>query len=312
MAARVSVIMCTHNPHPHRLTRALDALERQALPRDQWEFIVVDNRSDTPVSAAILPRGLDGAKIVCEPELGLTPARLAGVASASADLLVFVDDDNVLARDYLENALALFDAEPTTGAAGGVIEAEFESEPPAWARPYLGLLGIRDFGDRPMRALVYGMVGPWEPIGAGLVIRKRIAEHYAWIARDPLRRSLDRRGTSLGSCGDTDLVRCAPEMGYFMAYAPQLRLTHLIPASRLRLRYLVRLSRALKRTGILLDRVRAAESPASIPGWKAWLRVVPESIRQFTPSWRHWLLRMAAVVGEIEARNQSLLHESRP
>ena len=41
---------------------------------------------------------------VREDELGLTPARLRGVAEAVAELLVFVDDDNILDPDYLEQA----------------------------------------------------------------------------------------------------------------------------------------------------------------------------------------------------------------
>jgi glycosyltransferase involved in cell wall biosynthesis len=299
----LSVIICTHNPDARRLERTLEALAAQTLARDRWELIIIDNASSPAVSQRVsFPANLPPVRMIVESELGLTPARLAGIAAAHADNLVFVDDDNVLAANYLEAASRLLESEPTIGAAGGIITGEYETPPPRWILPHIDLLGIRDFGARPIRSLVYNMVGPWEPIGAGMVIRKSIAEHYAHVARDPLRRSLDRRGSSLGSCGDTDMARCAPELGFYLAYEPSLRLTHLIPAFRLRFVYMMRMRRALKRTGILLDRVRTG-LPAEQPrAWRAWPRLPLEAARQFTPSIRNWLLRIASIVGEIEAR----------
>lgn len=306
-SVHLSVIICTHNPDARRFARTLGALAAQTLDQESWEVILVDNLSKPPVSQWLdLPAGLHHVRVIEEAELGLTPARLAGIAAAQAEHLVFVDDDNVLAPDYLAAALDILENEPLVGAAGGVIEGEYETTPSDWARPHLDLLGIRDFGPRPMRALVYNMVGPWEPIGAGMVIRKVVAEHYRQVARNPLRRSLDRRGNNLGSCGDTDMARCAPELGYYLAYEPTLRLTHLIPAFRLRFGYMLRLRRALKRSGVLLDRVRTGWPTQISPRGRAWLRLVPEAVRQFTPSLRQWLLNMAAAAGEIEARSFSL------
>jgi glycosyltransferase involved in cell wall biosynthesis len=301
---RLSVIICTHNPDSNRLARTLSALATQALSSELWELIVVDNHSAPAVSQmARFPAGLPAVRLIEERELGLTPARLAGIEAARSPNLVFVDDDNVLAPDYLANALDLLDNEPLVGAAGGVIEGEYQIAPAPWVFPHLDLLGIRNYGPRRIRSLVYNTVGPWEPIGAGMVIRKVIADHYRErIATDPLRRSLDRRGNNLGSCGDTDMARCAPELGYYLAYEPSLRLTHLIPAFRLEFAYMLRLRRALKRTGILLDRVRTGSPGQLRPGWRSWGRFVIEALRQFSPSPRQWLLRMAAVVGEIEAR----------
>src|SRR5262245_3180408 len=99
---RASVVICTHNPRLDYLRRALDGLKAQALPRDRWELLVVDNASDTaPVAAADLawhPR----AAVVREDVLGLTAARVRGIAATNGDLVVFVDDDNIVAPDYLE------------------------------------------------------------------------------------------------------------------------------------------------------------------------------------------------------------------
>lgn len=300
---RVSVLLCSHNPDPARLARCLSGLAAQELPNHLWELLVVDNASSPPLSCDRLPH-VDRLRLqlIRESQLGLTPARLAGIEAARGDVLVFVDDDNVLAPDYLGNALALMDADPRIGAAGGILEGEFEAPPPAWMSSYLNLLGIRDFGPRPINALIYGQVGPWEPIGAGMVIRRVVAQHYVSIAGDPLRRSLDRRGRGLASCGDTDMARCAPDLGYALAYDPTLRLVHLMPAFRVRYGYMLRLVHGIKRSGILLDRIRTGQPPALRGPLQAMLRFGLEALRQFTPRPRLWLLRLSALIGEIQAR----------
>ena len=105
----ISVIICTHNPRPNYLRRVLDALRRQTLPMDQWEVLIIDNASRGRLTAATWdlswhPR----ARIVREEEIGLSVARMRGMKEAAADILVFVDDDNVLDPDYLMQLLAAF------------------------------------------------------------------------------------------------------------------------------------------------------------------------------------------------------------
>lgn len=300
---RLSVIICTHNPHRERLSRVLASLAEQTLDRRWWELLIVDNCSNPAVARHVeVPHGIPECRYIEEPALGLTNARLTGIREARTELLVFVDDDNVLDRNYLEEALKLFAREPQVGVAGGIIAGEYEIRPPVWAEGYLNLLGVRDFGPRPMRALVYNYVGPWEPIGAGMVIRANVAQRYAKLARDPTRRSLDRRGAGLDSCGDTDMARCAPDLGYYLAYEPNLRMTHLIPAFRLRFTYLLDLCCSLKRSGILLDRIRSGQPVAIASPMRRVLKFILEAVRRLTPSPRRWLLEMATVYGELQAR----------
>jgi glycosyltransferase involved in cell wall biosynthesis len=304
---RISAILCTHNPHSGRLARCLEGIALQTLDRTQWELLVIDNASSPPLSLETFQRAQASTlRLIQEPELGLTPARLAGISQARGEVLVFVDDDNVLAPNFLANALAFLDAEPRIGAAGGILEGEFEMPPPRWLLPHLHLLGIRDCGPRPIQALIYNQVGPWEPLGAGMVIRRSVAQHYARVASDPRRRCLDRRGGSLASCGDTDMIRCAPELGLALAYEPSLRLLHLMPASRLRYRYILRLVHGIKRSGIILDRIRTGEPPRLANPMAAILLFLTRGGRLFTPNLSQWLLALAAVYGEIQARRVRL------
>ena len=103
----ISVILCTHNPRKDYLRRVLAGLRAQTLPLHQWELLLVDNASAASLAGRFDLSWHPNARHVREEELGLTPARLRGIREASGAILVFVDDDTVLAPDYLEQALTV-------------------------------------------------------------------------------------------------------------------------------------------------------------------------------------------------------------
>ena len=106
MPVQVSVIIPTHNPDLGRLRRTLSGLRAQTLPADEWEILVVDNAS-VPALEVELVREFAPAnlRVVREPRLGLTSARRRGFTEARAPLCVLVDDDNLLAPDYLAHLI---------------------------------------------------------------------------------------------------------------------------------------------------------------------------------------------------------------
>jgi len=238
----VTVCLCTHNPRPEYFPRVLAALAAQRLDPDHWELLIIDNRSQPPVA---LGEGLPAprhTRIVAEPELGLTCARLRAIAEASGELIVFVDDDNVLAPDYLEEALRVMRERPSLGAIGGRCRGEFEEKPPVWSRPYLAYLAVAERAESPKWNLHPNAYEPWYPCGAGLVIRRALARAYAReLEKHPERRQLDRRGDSLTSAGDIDMLLTCMDQGTSIGTFPQLALVHLIPRERVRFDYLRRM-----------------------------------------------------------------------
>ena len=97
--AFVSVIICTHNPRPDAFRRVLDSLAAQTLPKAQWELLLVDNASDDRLEPRWPLSWHSNARHVREDQLGLTAARLRGIRESRGDVLIYVDDDNVLAAD---------------------------------------------------------------------------------------------------------------------------------------------------------------------------------------------------------------------
>jgi hypothetical protein len=233
----VSVIICSHNPREDYLRRVLDALKAQTLPAKDWELLLVDNASKEPLAGRFDLSWHPNARHVREEKTGLTHARLCGIAEAKGDLLVFVDDDNVLRPDYLQACLKLSAARPHLGAFGGSCLPEFEIEPPSELRPWLHGLLVEKLSRSYEDKIPAG--GPALPAGAGMAVRRAVAEHYREkVLRDPLRQSLDRTGKLLGGGGDSDLTLCSLAFDLSTGRFPELELTHLIPAHRLTLEYL--------------------------------------------------------------------------
>jgi glycosyltransferase involved in cell wall biosynthesis len=238
---RTSVIMCSHNPRSQYICRALNALRAQTLPVSDWEFLLVDNASQTRLSDTWDLSWHPNGRHVRENELGLTAARLRGIREARSDTLVFVDDDNLLASDFLARVHVIVADNPHLGVFGaGTLEPEFEAPPPPEIVPFLGHLALRSvssklWSNNPEDIAVI----PW---GAGMSVTRATAEFYCRLVEQlNIQTVLDRRGQQL-YCGGDDLFSWAASIiGKGFGLFPELRVTHLISANRLSRRYLVQL-----------------------------------------------------------------------
>jgi glycosyltransferase involved in cell wall biosynthesis len=236
----ISVIICTHNPRLDYLQRVLDALKAQTLPKEKWELLLIDNCSSSAVQDSYdLSWHSQGKHLYAKP-LGKTHAMLKGIAEAKADLLIVVDDDNVLHQTYLDVASTIEGQYKILGAWGGSLIGNFESPPPPWAIKYLNFLAVREVHEDCWT----NDPSHWKatPLGAGLCVRRSVAEEYAAVTvRDSLRTSLDRIGKSLMGGGDIDLVRTSCRLGLGFGVFHRLKLEHLIASRRLELGYLASL-----------------------------------------------------------------------
>lgn len=104
MSPPVSVIV-PHYDDLDRLDACLTALGRQNYPRERTEIVVADNNS--PAGAAAVEARIAGrARLTICHEPGAGPARNAGVAVASHDLLAFIDSDCVAEPGWLSAGIA--------------------------------------------------------------------------------------------------------------------------------------------------------------------------------------------------------------
>ncbi|MEO0451718.1 MAG: glycosyltransferase [Pseudomonadota bacterium] len=291
MSLRLTAIICAHNPQRAYLDETLDSIRAQVdlSPNDAWELLLIDNASAPALDTWVNLTGLPNARIIREDKLGLTHARLRSFSEARGEILLYIDDDNILAPNYFAETLAAFDADGALGATGGKSLPRWEVEPPSWFETTGISLACRDLGEKPLSA-------DWRttpksdrrypecaPIGAGMGIRKSAYADYVDHAKqDPVRLALGRRGTDLASGEDNDMILTLLANGWRVAYLPQLSLDHIIPESRLSESYLRRYARSSSRTWVQVLAVHDIVPWPGLATWtlpfrklRAWLRMRP-------------------------------------
>lgn len=296
MKPLISVILCTHNPRSAYLAEVLQALSIQTLPQEHWELLIIDNASEKPLVHTIDLSWHLHAKIIREKKLGLTVARIRGIAESQGKVLVFVDDDNVLATNYLSLVSQIAQQYPMIGAWGaGIIQGKFEVEPPATINPYLGNIAVFQSSEDVWSNAVRNNHAL--PCGAGLCVRRTVAEAYVQgVEHKPGRDYLGRRGTRLTSCEDEDLAITSCSLGLGTSRLTALRLTHLIPKERLTEDYFVKLNLGFGYSKIMLNHIHGLPNHKRSP-----LRVLLERYRSRKKDAFSKKLDNAWQQGEVEA-----------
>jgi glycosyltransferase involved in cell wall biosynthesis len=285
------------------LRRVLDSLTAQTLPKAQWELLLVDNASDDRLEPRWPLSWHSNARHVREEQLGLTPARLRGIRESRGDVLIYVDDDNVLAADYLETAQSLLSQHPHLGVIGaGIIEPDFEKQPSPELVPYLRILSLRRIPNAlwSNNADDQGAV-PW---GAGLCVTRSVSDAYEHLMRRLNRLNvyqlLDRRGPHLFGNGDVAFSWASVMTGQGFGVFPQLRVVHLIGADRVTQQYFLRLARDSGFSAGVLDYLRTGLPPGDDVGnAERYLRLLLRGIRKGPFAMR---FKLAVSRGEDQAR----------
>jgi glycosyltransferase involved in cell wall biosynthesis len=237
----LTVAVCTHDPDVHLLLRVTNAIRAAAGNHDSTELMLVDNASAVPVHT--LPDAVhSGFRVVREDTPGLTAAREAAITASRGEILVFVDDDNIIASDYLHQVARNFSDDLKLGLLGGNVVPEYSRRPPDWALEFEEWLAVRRLESSER---VVTTVPPFTssfPVGAGMAVRTALARDYV---NDCVTagRIEGRRGNALSSGEDIDLAMFVLHSKYSLVSSGDLRLIHVISPHRVELAYLKRLAK---------------------------------------------------------------------
>jgi glycosyltransferase involved in cell wall biosynthesis len=261
MSLDLAVVIPAHNPRQEYLSRVLDALRSQTLEFGRWELLLVDNASDRALRDIYDLSWHPNAIHVHETSARLALARLAGIGRSRAGIIVFVDDDNVLAANYLEQVLTVATEFPFMGTWSGQVEPEFERPDLAPARALYDFLACRDVPvDIWSNDPNHHASTPW---GVGLCVRREVAEAHSRELRDnPARALLDPQGRTMLYGGDTDIAYTGCRMGLGKGVFSRLRVTHLIPAARCTASHLCRVAHGKGYSEVLHGYVMSGMLPA--------------------------------------------------
>ena len=294
---QISVIICSHNPRPDYLERTLNGLRCQTLPKSEWELLIVDSASTKSLADEWDFSWHPHGRHVREDSKGKMTAILRGIDEACGALLIFVDDDNVLEAEYLKCALAIAGRHSYLSVFGaGKIDPEFEVAPPSELASRDFLLALRD-----VPAAIWSnniedfRAYPW---GAGMGVTREVADLYRRLVGKLNVNAIIGPQADRLFRGDDDLFSWAAVLsGQGFGVFPELQITHLISANRLRVSHLLRLihDRAFSH-GILTCLLGVAQ-PRQMDVSK-YLRLLPHGIKNGSFSAR---CQWAELQGEASA-----------
>ncbi len=282
-ASQASVVIPTFNG-ANRVPAVLAALAQQSAPDGTFEIVLVDNNSSDgtgetmdghPATLQLRARGIS-CRVVHEPAPGLANARIRGIIESRADLVCFLDDDNIPDRDYVANGIDSF-ADPLVGLAVSKVRLVWETPPPPSLRRS-HLFACNEFlGDKPFE---FGSVTIAPTAGAGLWVRRAaFLKAVPWTA--PSSMLSDRTGGALTSGNDIEIGVLIGRAGYKRVYNPALRIDHLLPAARQSPSYVRRLIAGNIRSELALREKYEGRSygpmtqAAALARWLGAVMVVP-------------------------------------
>ncbi|MGB3691129.1 MAG: hormogonium polysaccharide biosynthesis glycosyltransferase HpsE [Spirulinaceae cyanobacterium] len=226
----------------------LDKLKEQVnIENIDWEIVIVDNNSTDNTAKIIKKYQSDWPKpyplkYYFEAEQSAFLARKRAIKEARGDLIGFLDDDNIPASNWVEEAYSFGQSHPQVAAYGSQIHGEYEVEPPPNFERIAGFIPIIE---RPkaicFNHYLYGKKGLLPP-GAGLVIRKKV-----WLENVPEKLHFQGPvGKSLGAKGeDIEALIHIKKAGKEIWYNPKMAIFHQIPKTRFDREYLRRFFRGI-------------------------------------------------------------------
>lgn len=117
----VSVIVPVYN-RAKGVHICLDALETQTYPVESYEILVVDDYSKDELEKEVA-KHKRARYIMNTMEFGLPAARNMGIKEAKGDILIFLDDDAIVEKDYIEGIVEVYKENENTGGVTGRLKS---------------------------------------------------------------------------------------------------------------------------------------------------------------------------------------------
>lgn len=303
----IEVVICTFN-RAFELDRCLERLAKQRCSAQGWTVTVVDNNCTdhtAEVVAAHLTAGrIPGLRRVVESTQGLTPARQRGALGAAAPWIAFVDDDCMVAEDWVAATVDFASRHPGAAGFGGVVTPALGRSPPRHVSAHGWLFAEQELGDleHPVDSLV----------GAGIVVSRQALIHSGWTDTPYL---ADRTGLGYASGGDVEICFRLRTTGRELWYVPSMCIEHLVSADRQRMRGLMGLAQGLGAGEELINLMGSVDPDEWLVRAQKSLDIEVRKHWKSTPyvlrgrySWRDWLIRAAFLHGR-RLQQRALAHD---
>jgi len=202
---KVSVVMASWNRRDE-IRETLTELQQQDYP--DFEVIVVDNNSQDG-SAELIEEEFRDVRLIRLPRNIGTDSRNIGIANARGEIVVFLDDDAILEKDWIGKAANKFDKEPQVAILASRILNYYTKEISDWIYE----TDANTFGDREFETFNF--------VGCAAAIRKSALDKVGLFPEENF---------LYGEEGDLS-IRII-DLGYEIRYYPDLIAYHRIPSGQ--------------------------------------------------------------------------------
>ena len=236
---KTSVIIATHN-RPDSLRSLLASLAPEVAAGSR-EIIIAENGTPAPTQLAI--EGIP-LKHLHEPRAGKCRIQNRAIAEASGEILVFLDDDLVVAPGYIEAVEQFFDTHREFAAMKGrILPAEDPEKKVGLMSPYLDL-PIADHGEEVVE--VRGV------LGANMAFRAETIKQVGPFD--------ERLGPGAGGHEEeTEMSQRLRRAGFRIGYAPKALVYHDVDPSRANRERFIRIARERGRCRMLHEKHSALD-----------------------------------------------------
>lgn len=223
----LSIVICTYNRGKY-IPMVLNSLQEQTLPSVDYEILIINNNSPDNTDEIVneyQKNSLLPIRYLIEYNQGISYARNRGVNEANGEIIVFLDDDETVDPDFLENIKIFFETHHEVGITSGPVVPVFETTPPKWLSKYISraITGAYDKGNQVKK------LPPKDYPGTGhACFRKELFDKYGEFNTD-----LGRKGSSLLGAEDKDFFLRLMNGNESCYYLPKARIYHHIPAEKL-------------------------------------------------------------------------------
>lgn len=234
----ISIIVCTYN-RCNYLKETIESIIQAIGQREDCELIIIDNNStDQTNKISESFYSFSSLKYFLETNQGLSHARNRGMQEASGKVLVFLDDDIELPKDYFEVCDHIFN-NPQIAISGGKVLPHKINIPNWLPKKYYFLVSVYDMGNEP-KYVKYLM-------GANFAVRRSIA-----LQIGEFNANLGRKGSSLAGGEEIDYLNRAKQLGFRAMYNPNLIVYHKIN-DKLNKKYVLTYAKELGKSERIID-----------------------------------------------------------
>ncbi|GHT75648.1 glycosyl transferase family 2 [Bacteroidia bacterium] len=223
----LSLIICTYNRSQY-IYQTLKCIAENDTQNIDYEVILVNNNSTDNTETECLRFQQDFPNVpfryFVEKNQGLSYARNRGIAEAKGEMLVFLDDDAFVGKNYLQNLQRNIENYPGLAAFGGKITPLFESgNAPKWLSKWTySWVSAIDLGEN-----VRFFEGNKYPIGANMGIARSAIEKVG-----NFNTKLGRNKKNLMAGEEKDIFNRIKAENGKIYYFPNNEVQHVIPGSR--------------------------------------------------------------------------------